>query len=253
MKLPFAVFGILCGLLLGTTQLRADEVRVGAGAAATENILKKIQQPMAQEIGLTMTILDNGPVEAFLLLDKNDADIIFGGVAFPEWLAMMEKAGHKVEHPENYKNRVIGKDLIHVITSKDLGVTTLSKDQLKGIFTGKTTNWKDVGGPDQNIELVLGTKIPGTQAVFQKQIMDGEAYASQATQVATAKDIHDSIGKAKAAIGLAPSSLLDDTVTKLQTPEVGRPITAVTKGAPPAVAVKLLTYINGDGQKYWKK
>ncbi len=34
------------------------------------------------------------------------------------------------------------------------GVKSLTKDQLISIFTGKTTNWKDVGGPDEDIVLV---------------------------------------------------------------------------------------------------
>ena len=34
------------------------------------------------------------------------------------------------------------------------GVKSLTKDQLISIFTGKTTNWKEVGGPDEDIVLV---------------------------------------------------------------------------------------------------
>ncbi len=41
------------------------------------------------------------------------------------------------------------------VVNKDLGVTNLTTDQLVSIFTGKTTNWKEVGGPDEAIVLVL--------------------------------------------------------------------------------------------------
>ena len=50
----------------------------------------------------------------------------------------------------------------------------LSKEQLKDIFTGKKTNWKDVGGKDMPIAVVYGNKIPGTNNVFMKQVMGGE-------------------------------------------------------------------------------
>ena len=40
------------------------------------------------------------------------------------------------------------------IVNKDVGVKDLTKQQLIDIFTGKTTNWKDVGGPDEDIVLV---------------------------------------------------------------------------------------------------
>ena len=39
------------------------------------------------------------------------------------------------------------------------GVKSLTKDQLISIFTGKTTNWKEVGGPDESIVLVTKTDI----------------------------------------------------------------------------------------------
>ena len=37
---------------------------------------------------------------------------------------------------------------------KEGGVEDLTKQQLIDIFTGKTTNWKEVGGPDESIVLV---------------------------------------------------------------------------------------------------
>ena len=44
------------------------------------------------------------------------------------------------------KYAIIGNSLIKVIVNKSIPVKKLSKDQLKGIFTGKFTNWKEVGG-----------------------------------------------------------------------------------------------------------
>ena len=40
------------------------------------------------------------------------------------------------------------------VVSKDLAVDNLTTDQLIQVFTGKVTNWKDVGGPDEDIVLV---------------------------------------------------------------------------------------------------
>lgn len=52
------------------------------------------------------------------------------------------------------------------IVNKDVGVKDLTKQQLIDIFTGKTTNWKDVGGPDEDIVLVTRPTSSGTRATF---------------------------------------------------------------------------------------
>ena len=60
-------------------------------------------------------------------------------------------------------------------------VKSLTKQQLIDIFTGKTTNWKEVGGPDENIVLVTRPSSSGTRATFQKYALDGNEEASNAS------------------------------------------------------------------------
>ena len=63
---------------------------------------------------------------------------------------------------------VINKDL-----AKD--VPDVTKEQLKGIFTGKIKNWKEVGGPDEEIVLIVRPKTSGTRALFEEYALDGES------------------------------------------------------------------------------
>lgn len=63
----------------------------------------------------------------------------------------------------------------------EAGVTSLTKDQLISIFTGETTNWSEVGGPDEDIVLVTRPTSSGTRATFQKYALDGNEEASNAS------------------------------------------------------------------------
>jgi phosphate transport system substrate-binding protein len=227
----------------------AEEVKVGAGAAPAENIFKKIKEPMEKDIGLKLTLIDSGPYEALVALDKGEVDGASGGLAFGDWLTMMEKKGYKIPDQNVYKYRVIGKDIIKVIVNKSAGVKELSKDQLKGLFTGKIANWKEVGGPDQAVVVVLGSKIPGTQSVFQKQVMDGEPYSKTIQETGTAPEVKEKVKTTAGAVGLAPVTLVDDSVVAPKIMEVGRPITLITKGEPSALVVKMLDYLKGPGKK----
>ena len=64
------------------------------------------------------------------------------------------------------------------VVNKSLGVTNLTTDQLVAIFTGKTTNWKEVGGPDKDIVLVSRPDSSGTRALFKKWALGGAEEAS---------------------------------------------------------------------------
>lgn len=228
----------------------AEEVKVGAGAAPTENIFDKIKGPMEKAIGLKLTVISGGPSQALKDLDKGTIDAATGGLTFPDWMAMMDKEGYAIPDKGAYKSRVIGKDIVKVLTNKDAGVKSLTKEQLKGIFTGKIANWKEVGGADKPIVVILGSKIPGTQAVFQKQIMDGADYTKSGKEGTDADDLKAKVAAIAGGVCLGPMSAVGSTFNTPEIPEVGRPITAITKGEPSGAVLKMFDYIRGEGQKY---
>ncbi len=57
--------------------------------------------------------------------------------------------------PKGAVNRVIAKSPIVLIVNKDNPVDGVTYDKLKGIFSGRIRNWKEVGGPDLQIENVM--------------------------------------------------------------------------------------------------
>jgi phosphate transport system substrate-binding protein len=61
-----------------------------------------------------------------------------------------------------------------VAVSKSLGLDNLTSAQLKDIFSGKVTNWKQVGGPDKPIFIIHRTAGSGTRATFEKVVLGGD-------------------------------------------------------------------------------
>ncbi len=93
----------------------------------------------------------------------------------------------------------------------DAGVTDLTKDQLISIFTGKTTNWKEVGGPDEDIVLVTRPTSSGTRATFQKYALDGNEEASNASMETDDSGVLlQNVQDTKGAIGYVALSYLVD-------------------------------------------
>lgn len=152
------------------------------------------------------------------------------------------------------------------IVNKDVaeaGVKSLTKEQLISIFTGKTTNWKDVGGPDEDIVLVTRPESSGTRATFQKYALDGHEEASN-----TSMETDDSgvlltnVKSTNGAIGYVALSYLtgdagvetvaiDDVEPTLENTYSGKyPVWTFehmyTKGEPNKVTKAFLDYITGD-------
>ena len=67
------------------------------------------------------------------------------------------------------------------VVNKTLGISDLTTQQLIDIFTAKTTNWKDVGGPDLEILLVTRPSSSGTRALFKTWALNGADEASNAS------------------------------------------------------------------------
>ena len=88
------------------------------------------------------------------------------------------------------------------------GVTNLTSQQLQDIWacpsgqtTPKTTNWKDVGGPDMPIVLILRPASSGTRATFKKIVLNGtNECAGQALT-------EDSNGAVTTAVAQTPGSI----------------------------------------------
>lgn len=81
-----------------------------------------------------------------------------------------------------------------VVTSSDVNVKNLTKAQIQDIFTGKITNWSQVGGPSEAINIVHRPKSSGTRATFTKTVMDG-------------KDERDDIGTTQDASGSVKTAM----------------------------------------------
>ena len=99
------------------------------------------------------------------------------------------------------------------VVNKDLGITSLTTDQLVSIFTGKVTNWKDVGGPDEEILLVTRPSSSGTRTTFKKWALNGEEEASnEALETDDSGTLVQTVSTNKGAIGyVALSYLVNNT------------------------------------------
>lgn len=97
-------------------------------------------------------------------------------------------------------HQVVKQGWVMVVNKDVTGVTNLTTAQAKQIWTGQITNWKDVGGPDMKIELIIRPASSGTRATFKKIVLGG------ATEAAGQALTEDSNGAVTQAVVATPGS-----------------------------------------------
>jgi phosphate transport system substrate-binding protein len=193
-----------------------------------------------------------GPRVALMELEKGKVDAALGGLGFEDWMNFMEAEGVGVRDPSLLQHVTVGKDKIKVLIHRDNPVANLTKEQLKGIFTGKITNWKDVGGKDMPL-IVVWTKFLGGNYLFAKTILDSHPLTKDIVEVGTSVDARQMVSSTPGAIGIGPLAVVSEIVKSPKTPEVERPITLITKGKPSPNVKILIDFIKEKGGKYVKQ
>lgn len=104
-----------------------------------------------------------------------------------------------------------------IAVNPDVTVESLTNNQLIGIFTGKITNWKDVGGSDEEIVILNRPSSSGTRAIFKKYVLGG---AEEAQGIALAEEssgvIKAALSVNKGAISYLALPYVDNTIKALK-------------------------------------
>ncbi len=95
----------------------------------------------------------------------------------------------------------IGSYGVVVIVNEKNPVRSLTLSQVRDIFSGKITNWKQVGGPNARIRLFILDHSSGARRGFQELAMRYEPYARGAREFASKDAIADAVAKDATAIG----------------------------------------------------
>ena len=106
---------------------------------------------------------------------------------------------------------IVALDGIAIIVNKASKVADLTVDQLKQMFTGEITNWKDVGGDDGEIVLVGREAGSGTRDGFES-IVDVKDSCKYAQELTATGAVISAVEANPLAIGYASLSAVGDTV-----------------------------------------
>jgi phosphate transport system substrate-binding protein len=150
---------LLFGAALASPAVASADVSISAaGSTALQPLVQAAAQVyQSQNADVKISVTGGGSRTGLALVASKSVDLGDSDI-------LASNAPDLVDH----KVAVIG---FSVVINPAAGVTNLTKKQIQDIFSGKTTNWKDVGGKDLAITVINRPTSSGTRAVFAKTLM----------------------------------------------------------------------------------
>ena len=182
-------------------------------------------------------------------------------------------ANQKGVNPNEIK---VALDGLAVVVNPANSVDKLTLDQLAGIFTGRISNWKDVGGKDERIVLLSREVNSGTHVYFKEHVLrrndpnSKEEFAPGALMLSSSQAIADEVAGNSSAIGYygmgyisakqKPVAIAKDEESEYVEPvienvvnnkyPISRPLFLYTNGAPQGLVKKFVDFVlSKEGQE----
>jgi phosphate transport system substrate-binding protein len=139
---------------------------------------------------------------------------------------------------------VVALDGLPVIVHPSNPVKGLTVEQVRDIYMGKITSWKEVGGPDKAIVVVSRDTNSGTYETFEKMVMQKQKIADGTEYVGSNGAVRQRVQSTPAAIGYAGLGFVDRTVKALEINGIAPSQSTVITGEYP-IARPLFMFTNG--------
>ena len=119
------------------------------------------------------------------------------------------------EKGQGIVENIVAIDGIAVITDTDNTITDIKSEDLAKVYTGEITNWKDLGGPDEQIVVIGREAGSGTRDAFE-ELMDVKDSCKYAQELDSTGAVLAKVAATPGAVGYVSLDVLDDTVNGLK-------------------------------------
>jgi phosphate transport system substrate-binding protein len=237
----FASSALLLSALTGFAS--AADLRISGAATVANAIIKPNLAAIQQDTGLTLVMTVNG--------DGNGLNDLYAGRSDVAMIAAPMKATEDTMNRTSpgslsiagFEYAAVGSASIHFIVNPENPVHALTAAQLRDIFTGKVTSWKDVGGKDAPILIVAESAGLGTRANVVMNFLGGSDIAPGARTMQALVQLVQVTSQSPDAISYGNSASINASVTVIPGTEVKQELGLATKGKPSPDEVKLIAAV----------
>jgi phosphate transport system substrate-binding protein len=199
MSTALALAAALVGGFVTGGAAQADEAPITVKGSDTMVILGQrwAEEYMAKHKGSTIQVTGGGSGTGISALINGTTDVCEASRSMKdgEKKQVQDKAGAPP------LETVVAKDGLSVYVNDSNAVNELSMAQLKDIFTGKVTDWKDVGGSPGKIIPYSRENSSGTYVFFKEHVLQNADYTPRAQAMPGTAAVVNAVARDKASIG----------------------------------------------------
>lgn len=252
MAARFAAIPIICLLLSNCSRNHSSAVNV-VGSTSVQPFAELLAEDyMTDDPSRNVEVQGGGSTAGLQAILNDLADI-----------GMCSRALSSEESAQ-FDEIVIARDGLAIVVNPNNPVAMLSSTQLRGLFSGTISNWKEVGGVDSPIHLITREEGSGTRESFVHLVMDKERISRRALTQESNGAVKELVRNDPAAIGYMSLGLVDSSLRSVRVDDVeatskkvisgeyklARPFLFITKGDIRPEAQHYLDFVLSDtGQK----
>ncbi|MBU1913059.1 MAG: phosphate ABC transporter substrate-binding protein [Candidatus Omnitrophica bacterium] len=253
----------LAGQSKNSIQIKGSDTMVNLGQAWAEKYMEK-------NPGDFVAVTGGGSGTGLSSLISGTCDIAMSSRNIKE--KEISLANKKGINPNEIK---VALDGLAVVVNPSNPVDKLTLDQLSGIFTGRITNWKELGGKDERIVVLSREVNSGTHVYFKEHVLrkndpnSKEEFSPGALMLSSSQAIADEVAGNSSAIGYygmgyisakqKPVAIAKDEKSEYVEPiienvlnnkyPISRPLLIYTNGAPQDLVKKFIDFaLSKEGQ-----
>ena len=180
----------------GETASAATAITIKGSDTVLPLAQQEAEKYMQQNSGASITVVGGGTGVGISAMQEGTTDLAMASRALKTEEKLKLKGGDK-----DVKEALIAYDALSVVVHPSNKVKQLTREQLEGIFTGKITNWKEVGGNDEKIVAYSRETSSGTYEFFKEHVLDKKNYAPGILMMPATGSIVQSVSQTNGAIG----------------------------------------------------
>ncbi len=229
-----------------TGNAHAEPLVLSGSSTMQKRILDPAKKAMEKKAGVAIDVIGAETIRGMKDLMAGTAGAATSDC--PLALAFQETG---VPTEGTYREHVIAQDQIVAIVNARNKVKKLTREQLANIHSGMITNWKDVGGPDDRIVVIIPPQSSGTRSVIQDSLMEGAAFAANAYVTVTDREAVDLVATSPIAIALLSEGFVKNVkgLKVVSTPPLKRQLCIITKNEPTESLKKIIDFLQSKEAK----
>ena len=251
-----SLFATTLAMFLGTAAWAAGDdglVRISGSTSVANSIVLPHQAEIERAAGTKVSITPNSSGAGVNDLFAGKVEIAMISSDLDEILTKMSRAvdAYKVDKSQ-LRTFSLGDAKVVFIVNESNTLRKLSNDQIKGIFLGTLSNWKDVGGSAATIEAFTESRHGAMRTMVEDKLLGGRPVSDLVTDVSEAPEVARAVARSPQAIGFisstTPAALRKGTATVETDTQIVQHLTLVTQGEPQGQAKRVIEAVAGFHQ-----